>query len=160
ALFGGGVLNTSTLIVRNSTFVGNASDPTLDGSDISNIFSGALTIESSTFTGSTGSSAVSSTGASATISGSIVTGAGFACSATFTGAGNVTPDAAAICPGTLATVGQLALQPLAANGGDTQTVRLAPGSAAIDAGGTTCPPADQRGVSRPRGAACDAGAYE
>jgi CSLREA domain-containing protein len=50
---------------------------------------------------------------------------------------------------------------LANNGGETDTMALLGGSPAIDAG-TGCPPpaADQRGVSRPSGAACDAGAFE
>ena len=46
------------------------------------------------------------------------------------------------------------------DGGPTQTIALLPGSPAIDAGGPGCPPTDQRGVSRPHGAACDIGAYE
>ncbi|MBK8639911.1 MAG: fibronectin type III domain-containing protein [Chromatiaceae bacterium] len=48
-------------------------------------------------------------------------------------------------------------------GGPTQTIPLLPGSPAIDAGaGTTggCPATDQRGVTRPQGAACDIGAFE
>jgi hypothetical protein len=52
---------------------------------------------------------------------------------------------------------------LADNGGSTQTMRLQPGSAAIDQvpiSGAGCPPTDQRGVIRPGGAACDIGAYE
>lgn len=54
------------------------------------------------------------------------------------------------------------LGPLATNGGLTQTMALLPGSAAIDAvPSNACPVAtDQRGVARPGGAACDAGAYE
>ena len=55
------------------------------------------------------------------------------------------------------------LGPLASNGGPTQTMVLLPGSPAIDHGGTLaagCPATDQRGVSRPQGAACDIGAYE
>ncbi len=53
------------------------------------------------------------------------------------------------------------LGPLANNGGPTQTFALLPGSPAIDiracsSGLTT----DQRGVSRPQGAACDSGSYE
>ena len=55
------------------------------------------------------------------------------------------------------------LGPLGANGGPTETVPLLPGSPALDrtpAG--TCPPlaVDQRGITRPQGPACDAGAYE
>lgn len=35
-----------------------------------------------------------------------------------------------------------------------------PGGPAVDIGGESCPTTDQRGVSRPQGASCDAGAYE
>ena len=54
------------------------------------------------------------------------------------------------------------LGPLADNGGPTQTLALLAGSPAIDAGSGDCPPpaTDQRGVTRPQGAACDIGAYE
>lgn len=51
------------------------------------------------------------------------------------------------------------LDPLASNGGPTNTQALRAGSAAINAG-AECAPADQRGVPRPQGAACDIGAYE
>jgi CSLREA domain-containing protein len=50
--------------------------------------------------------------------------------------------------------------PLQGNGGPTFTLALLPDSPAVDAGGPNCPPTDQRGVSRPQGAACDIGAYE
>jgi CSLREA domain-containing protein len=52
---------------------------------------------------------------------------------------------------------------LADNGGPTQTMRLQPGSGAIDqvpSSGAGCPATDQRGVARPGGAACDIGAFE
>ncbi len=53
------------------------------------------------------------------------------------------------------------LGPLQSNGGPTQTRALLPGSPAIDRGSNSgCPAADQRGVTRPQGAACDIGAYE
>lgn len=55
------------------------------------------------------------------------------------------------------------LGPLAQNGGATATHALLPGSPAIDAGdATVCAAvrADQRGVTRPQGAACDIGAFE
>ncbi|MFF4350388.1 choice-of-anchor Q domain-containing protein [Streptomyces sp. NPDC001530] len=45
------------------------------------------------------------------------------------------------------------------NGGPTDTTALLPGSPALDAA-AHCPAADQRGVPRPQGAACDIGAYE
>lgn len=53
------------------------------------------------------------------------------------------------------------LGPLANNGGATETHALLGGSPAIDtANNATCPAADQRGVARPGGSACDKGAYE
>jgi len=56
---------------------------------------------------------------------------------------------------------ELALDALADNSGPTWTQALLPGSVAIDAGvASECPPTDQRGVPRPQGAGCDAGAYE
>ena len=46
-------------------------------------------------------------------------------------------------------------------GGVTKSLALDPSSPAIDAGNnTTCATTDQRGVTRPQGAACDMGAYE
>jgi hypothetical protein len=53
------------------------------------------------------------------------------------------------------------LDPLADNGGPTQTLALRAGSPAIDAGGSEgCPNHDQRGTRRPVGGACDIGAFE
>jgi CSLREA domain-containing protein len=55
------------------------------------------------------------------------------------------------------------LGPLEDNGGPSATYALLTGSPAIDevpALGATCPATDQRGVARPQGAGCDAGAYE
>ncbi len=49
---------------------------------------------------------------------------------------------------------------LADNGGPTQTMALLPGSLAVNAATGDCPAADQRGITRPQSAACDAGAYE
>jgi hypothetical protein len=51
------------------------------------------------------------------------------------------------------------LQPLADNGGPTRTMAIGLASPAYDAG-AGCPAADQRGVTRPQGAACDLGAFE
>ena len=53
------------------------------------------------------------------------------------------------------------LQPLANNGGFTETMALGVGSAAINAGNdAACPTTDQRGVNRSLYAPCDIGAYE
>jgi hypothetical protein len=65
-------------------------------------------------------------------------------------------------PGDKPNVSNPLLGPLANNGGPTQTHALLPGSPAIDAVTSGCPPpnTDQRGVARPQGAACDIGAVE
>jgi hypothetical protein len=62
---------------------------------------------------------------------------------------------------------ELALGPLADNGGPTKTHALLPGNRAIDGSFCPSPPFaevalshDQRGIARPQGFACDAGAYE
>ena len=53
------------------------------------------------------------------------------------------------------------LGPLQDNGGPTDTHALLAGSPAIDAGdNAACPSADQRGITRPQGVACDIGAFE
>ena len=53
------------------------------------------------------------------------------------------------------------LGPLQDNGGPAKTHAILSGSPAIDAAANaTCPSTDQRGTSRPKGAACDIGAYE
>jgi hypothetical protein len=82
------------------------------------------------------------------------------CVGTVTDGGHDIAFADSACPG--ADVDPL-LEPLADNGGPTETMALGPGSPALDAVpsiGAGCPPTDQRGVSRPQGAACDAGAFE
>jgi hypothetical protein len=62
------------------------------------------------------------------------------------------------CPGTLSDP---LLGFLASNGGPTRTRAIAPGSGALNlADQTLCQAIDQRGVARPQGAGCDAGAYE
>lgn len=50
--------------------------------------------------------------------------------------------------------------PLAANGGSTATHALPAGSPALDAAGACGLAADQRGIVRPQGPACDIGAFE
>ncbi|HNT78846.1 MAG TPA: choice-of-anchor Q domain-containing protein [Anaerolineae bacterium] len=63
------------------------------------------------------------------------------------------------CAAALSGDPRLAL--LADNGGGTQTLALLADSPAIDAGDAgACPTADQRGMARPQGMACDIGAYE
>jgi hypothetical protein len=55
------------------------------------------------------------------------------------------------------------LGPVGNNGGTTPTMPLGAGSAAVDKvplSGANCEPTDQRGLSRPKGVACDVGAEE
>ncbi len=59
------------------------------------------------------------------------------------------------------TLDELVLGEYGAWGGETATVPLLPGSAAIDAGDdANCPATDARGIARPQLAHCDVGAYE
>jgi CSLREA domain-containing protein len=96
-----------------------------------------------------------------TVTASILRGnADLGCTGTFTDGGHNITAATSGCPGTDADP---KLAALADNGGPTQTMALQSGSAAIDfvpPTGAGCEPVDQRGVTRPHGAACDAGAYE
>jgi hypothetical protein len=58
------------------------------------------------------------------------------------------------------TPAQVALGPLADNGGPTQTFALLPGSVAIGMGQTGVDPTDQRGDPRPTTTRADAGAFQ
>ena len=66
---------------------------------------------------------------------------------------------ATIHAGTTAPL-EATIAPLDDNGGSTPTHALPFGSIAIDATAGLCPGVDQRGAARPRGAACDIGAFE
>ena len=74
--------------------------------------------------------------------------------------GNVFTDSSCFPVGADQVVGAALVDALADNGGPTFTHALLPGSPAIDAAIGSCPVTDQRGVARPRGTACDAGAVE
>jgi hypothetical protein len=52
------------------------------------------------------------------------------------------------------------LGPLGMYGGPALVHPLLPGSPALNGGGGSCPPEDQRGVMRPQFGVCDAGAFE
>ena len=71
------------------------------------------------------------------------------------------PPPGAGCPSTTDTDPQLGR--LADNGGPTGTMALTAGTEPVDAvpaSGADCAEADQRGVTRPQGPACDIGAFE
>ena len=81
------------------------------------------------------------------------------CVFTRDGGHNLTFPADDDCPA--AVIGDPGLGALADNGGATPTLALGPGSPALDAvPAAACPTADQRGIARPQGVACDIGAFE
>lgn len=178
---GGGAIDvnpasTSSLTISDSTFYGNTGSG--NGSAGSALFvwgavPGGL-IQNSTFAGNDAARGVITAalaGASApritlknTIVSSAVGGSFENCRTT----GGVIADGgnnlqwggsvAASCGAGITQADPL-LAPLANNGGFSQTMALLAGSPAINAG-SDCTSADQRGVTRPIGPACDIGAFE
>jgi hypothetical protein len=160
---GGGIFNSGTATLTNSTVSGNSADL---GGGILNFLS--LTLTSSTVSGnsSTGAGSGIYNVSTVTLTNTLVANA---CSggATVSGGGNLespgdtcalyqTTDEASV------SAEELKLGPLADNGGPTQTHALLEGSVAIDviSEAVCAVDEDQRGVSRPQGAACDVGAFE
>jgi beta-glucanase (GH16 family) len=172
----GGLRSLGDATVVNSTFSGNVSSAWHGGG----IFhtDGSLTVTNSTFAenvapaGTASGILVATFGApaDATLTNNVLQGAGgaFACAiegggaATITsGGGNVISDGSCNPVAADKSSTDALLGPLADNGGPTLTHALQPGSPAIDAAGAdACPATDQRGVTRPQGAGCDAGAFE
>jgi CSLREA domain-containing protein len=179
---GGGVATfaNGTMVIENTMIVGNQA--VADGiSGQSGLAGGAFLQSASSLLNVTlsGNSAVKSIGGTfdgrvgnLTASGSVsvrntIVTAGVAddaatadCGEVNSQGGNVMPPACAPGPADRTATNAM-LGPLADNGGPTDTLALLAGSPAIDAG-IGCPPpiADQRGVTRPQGPACDSGAFE
>jgi len=174
-LEGGGITNRGTTTLLNSTVSGNSAADGFGGG-IYNNFTGKLTLLNSTVSRNSaadGSGGGISNAGVAQLQNTIVANSlsGGNCSGVaITSLGhNLSSDGSCA----FAEAGDLnntdpMLGPLANNGGPTQTHALLPGSPAIDAGSSDCPPpaTDQRGVSRPQdgdggaGAVCDVGAFE
>lgn len=171
---GGGIKNFGSMSVANSTFTGNTTTATGNyGSAIDNTISGTqMTLQNSTFSGNSGPfTLINANGATLNYANTILadTVSGYDC---FNYAGTigtntnnlVEADVEDLCAASLSD--DPMLDPLADNGGATQTMALLEGSPAIDAGdnaicgGTLVGGVDQRGVERPQGSACDIGAYE
>ena len=165
--FGGGIENGGTVTLSNVTISDNTAD---EGGGIDNFF-GTSTLSNVTIHGNTagfgGGVANSDTltlqntivatqlaGPDCGNSGGTITSNGF----------NLDSDNTCQLtqPSDKPNVSNPLLGPLADNGGPTFTHALLPGSPAIDAVTSGCPPpaTDERGVARPQGAACDIGAYE
>jgi len=133
---GGGISNSGTLTLTNSTVVGN--DVKVSGGGIKN--SNSMTLLNSIIANSLNGGDCINEGTLSSTNNLIEDGT---CSSAFS-------------PGTAPNLG-----PLQDNGGPTQTYALLLGSPAIDAGtNDACPDTDQRGVTRPINGTCDIGAYE
>lgn len=158
--FGGGLYvddAAGTLSLTNTTVTGNSAP---SGSGIA-VAGGQATLNRTTLAGNAGAPDLFTAPgpAAARLEGTIVGG----CSGSAPGSLGFNLDAGGAC-GLAAQgdrTGDHLLEPLAARGGETDTMALGVGSAAIDIGGPCPPPAtDQRGVARPQGTGCDAGAFE
>ena len=166
---GGGILNAGTLTITNSTLSANSASHGGGVYNSGTVGASFVTVAyNDDYTGLAGG-LFNDTDATFNIKNSIVANntGGPNCSGTLNGLGvNFATDSTCGSGFTQVTSVQLNLQPLADNGGQTKTHALGPGSVAIDAV-TDCTDlnnnpvsTDQRGVSRPQGPKCDAGAFE
>jgi hypothetical protein len=132
---GGAIASHHSLRVEHVTFARNGAG---DGADVASP-DGLASVEASVFASPR---------------------AGLHCSGNIADFGANVTDSITGCPSTF-TVGNAQLTGPAVHGFGTKTLALGADSAAFDAVSTTgCPSYDQRGVARPQGAACDAGAFE
>ena len=159
----GGAINNSysggggTVNVTNSTLVGNSASAY--GGAIFNDWGRAATVNvtNSTIVGNSAAyygGGIHNNGSVVALARSIVAGNSGIGPEDPNSSGGYTDNGGNLVGGTplLATLGS--------HGGGTQTMPPLPGSPAIDAGGTTCPATDQRGLSRPVSTNCDIGAVE
>jgi hypothetical protein len=188
AAAGGLLLPFDTLTLTNSTVSGNTASCSgagcgAAGGGLTNRSDATLTLRNSTVSGNTvscsGAGCTASGGGLINVSGTVTLQntivakqlAGPDCAGTITSNGfNLDSDNTCHLtqPSDKPNVSNPLLGPLQDNGGPTFTHALLPGSPAIDAVTSGCPPpaTDQRGVARPQDgtgdgtAACDIGAYE
>ena len=162
-------------VIRNTTITGNlavGADRPAQGGGLAVGGGGAVTVENATIagnsafggTGSGGSNISVAPGGSITIRSSIVakgqpTALGNCDSVPISLGGNVEDKATCFGVPDRPNTDPL-LGPLSNNGGPTDTLPLLTGSPAIDFGGACVLTADQRGLPRPGGSACDSGAFE
>jgi len=162
----GGMFNygPSSTSLTNVTFNGNSA--TMGGGAIVNMNNATLTLTHVTINGNSSSidygDGIYNSNSNLTIHNSILYGNGEEIYEDISSSATVTHS---IVQGGYAGTGNLnvnpLLNPLADNGGFTQTMALSTGSPTIDmANDSNCPTADQRAVSRPQGSHCDIGAYE
>jgi hypothetical protein len=175
--YGGAIANNSTLTLANSTLSANTANGALPFGQGGAIAASAnATLTNDTLAGNSGQAqggniANDSSGATVTLANTIVSGGTAPTNSncftkgTLTSSGHNLEDTSPSQCG-LGASGDLVgvnpqLGPLQDNGGPADTQALLTGSPAIDHGlNSACPSTDERGVSRPQGAACDIGAYE
>ena len=176
---GGGMRSLGTTDILTSTFSGNTALGWHGGALFAT--DGSVTVTDSTVAGNTapegtaGGMLVATFGDSSadlTVGGSVVVdNSGTQCSVVDNGGGtvlltsgghNVASDGTCGAPAAGdVTVSEPVLEPLADNGGPTATHLPVAGSVVIDAGDPSATPGtDQRGVTRPQGAAPDSGSVE
>lgn len=170
---GGAIFNSGTLTLTNVTLSHNAANgsTTAEGGGLYN--GGTATLNFVTLADNTaiagGTTHVGDNifhgGGSITLLGTLVIGGGATncntmVTASFSLEDNPTPVCVSGATNLNVALGGALLDVLGPYGGFSETRRLLAGSPAIDAGGPTCPNADQRGSPRPQNGVCDIGAYE
>jgi len=166
---GGGLDNRNVANLTNVTLSGNtATAGTSAGGGIlhGNATNAALSLLNVTITGNYAGSGGggglkhTATGNNPTLTNVLIaSNTGGNCSGTLAPSG-ANLDSAATCGFSISNANPN-LGVLASNGGPTQTHALPSGSPAVNTGTNAgCPPADQRGVTRPQAGTCDIGAYE
>jgi len=148
--------------ITNSTFYQNVAIG--EGGGVYGAIGSNLSITNATFAENSSRSdvgdAISHHGDSGTTKNSIFAGHDHACDQVPHGGENLVDEFDPTCSGGF-RLGDPKLQPPALNGGGTPTMKLGPGSAALDkAVSTSCLSTDQRGQPRPAGPHCDIGAFE
>jgi hypothetical protein len=159
---GGGVMvgDPAGFVIRGTTIAGNSASA--GGGVVSFDSTGSIT--DSTIAGNTattsGQGLLASDDGEITVGRSLLSGNG--CGGPILSAGGNVSDAACFAaPQASDTVDPAAqVGSLADHGGPTDTMLPVPASPAVDHVGGACAAADQRGVPRPQGGACDAGAVE
>jgi hypothetical protein len=160
ALSGGGVNNFSVgalLFATNSTIANNASR-TSDGGGVANLSGATGTLVHCTIVGNLATNTGKRGGGIHVVAGTLTLANSIVAGNLATANANI--DGTVTSADNNLTSGDPMLEPLADNGGPTQTLLPLPGSPVLDAATVTSLAWDQRGEARPVGAAPDLGAVE
>ena len=168
--FGGGLFNASgAALFANSTLSGNSAGVHSGGAFSSQ--TGQLVLTHSTVADNEAGTGGGLSGTATLVNSIVANNAGGDCGTggpIFDGRYNLDSDGSCELDSRFGSLSKAdpRLEPLADNGGPTQTHALLADSPALDriplGAANRCPPIDQRGVARPqpRGGNCDSGAYE